>query len=593
MGHARYQLAEDLEARLGNPWDPDTEFSYARCAQLDELEEFPAAICAQLDAWGIPGFYVPAQHGGRLEDYEQLVQLMRVIARRDLTVAIGHGKTYLGGVCVWVAGSEQMAAAVGADIRAGTPVSLGLTERAHGSDLIGGEVSALPDGAGNLIVNGEKWLINNATRGSVLSLLVRTDPAGGPRGFSMLLVDKRKLAEGSYQQVPKIHTLGIRGADISGIEFRGAVVPEGEIIGAVGGGIETILKALQLTRTMCTALSLGAADHALRIVLDFNRERQLYGRTLISLPKTRAVISAAAADVLIGEAVTITASRAAHTLTAEMSVISAVSKYLVPTNAEMVIADLTRQLGARAFLKKVHAHGMFQKVERDHRIVGLFDGNTLVNLNSLVNQFRALVRAYRRGAGDTAGAVAAFDLSVPLAPVDPKRLSLVARTGSGVLTTVPDSLAVLRAAAGDEPVLKSALAAAERLVETIDLVHDEMERQQNALADVPAAAFDAARRYTLCFAAASVLGLWAHNHAAQRARGVWQDGVWLRTALDRLLVRLGEPGADDGAAYEQLLGQLCDARDEGELFSLFPVALAGGHQELATTTQMLAEGTSC
>jgi hypothetical protein len=160
---------------------------------------------------------------------------------------------------------------------------------------------------------------------------------------------------------------------------------------------------------------------------------------------------------------------------------------------------------------------------------------------------------------------------------------------------VPDSIAVLRAAAGDEPALKSALAAAERLAEAIDLVHAEMEQHQNALADVPAGAFAAARRYTLCFAAAAVLGLWAHNHVAQNARGVWQDGVWLRTALDRLLVRLGEPGADDGAAYEQLLGQLCDARDEGELFSLFPLALAGGHQEQehGTTTRMLAEGTSC
>lgn len=592
MGRVRYQLAEELESHLGNPWDPDTEFSYARCAQLDELEEFPTAICAQLDEWGIPAFYVPAEHGGRIEDYEQLVQLMRVISRRDLTVAIGHGKTYLGGVCVWVAGSAQMAASVGADIAAGVPVSLGLTERAHGSDLIGGEVSALPDGDGNLVVNGEKWLINNATRGSMLSLLVRTDPAGGPRGFSMLLVDKRKLSEGTYTQVPKIHTLGIRGADISGIEFHDAVVPEGEIIGAVGGGIETILKALQLTRTMCTALSLGAADHALRIVLDFNRGRELYGRKLITMPKTRGVLSAAAADVLIGEALTIVSSRAAHTLTAEMSVISAVAKYLVPTNAEGVIIDLTRQLGARAFLKKVHAHGMFQKVERDHRIVGLFDGNTLVNLNSLINQFRSLVRNYRRGAGDKAGAVAALDLSAPLAPVDPTRLSLVARSGSGVLATLPDSIATLRAAAGEEPALKSALAAAERLAETVDLVHDEMERHQNALADVPSQAFETARRYTLCFAAAACLGLWANNHAMPGTSRVWQDGVWLRAALDRLLVRLGEAGADDGAAYEQLLTHLCDARDEGELFSLFPLALAGGHKE-HEEPQMLAEGMSC
>ncbi|HZP51611.1 acyl-CoA dehydrogenase [Actinocrinis sp.] len=623
MGAAvRYQPAEELEARLGDPWDPDTEFSYARCAQLDEREEFPAAICAQLDAWGVPGYYVPVQHGGRLDDYEQLVQLMRVVARRDLTVAIGHGKTYLGGVCMWVAGAKRQADTLGAQIRAGVPVSLGLTEQAHGSDLIGGEVAAVPDGRGGLLVSGEKWLINNATRGGMLAVLVRTDPAGGPRGFSMLLVDKRKLAQGTYQYVDKIHTLGIRGADISGIRFDAALVPESEIIGVKGGGIETILKALQLTRTMCTALSLGAADHALRLVLDFNRERRLYGRTLIELPKTRSVLATAAADVLISEALSIVAARAVHVLTEEMSVVSAVAKYLVPTSTEMVIADLTRQLGARAYLKEVYAHGMFQKVDRDHRIVGLFDGNTLVNLNSIVNQFRTLVRTYRRGAGDTAGAVAAFDLSAPLPPVDPARLSLIARAGSGVLATLPDSVAALRDAADQDPALKGAVASAERLAEAVDRVHDEMESHQNALADVSPQAFETARRYTLCFAAAACLGLWAHNHnalptekeqgpeGAQRPEGaqgsdaaglgrVWRDGVWLRAALDRLLVRLGEPGGvdsrgaassgGDGAAYEQLLSDLCAARDEGELFSLLPLRLAGRREEPQNT----AEGMPC
>lgn len=590
MGRVRYQLAEDLEAHLGNPWDSDTEFSYARCAELDEREQFPAAICAQLDAWGIPAYYVPTEHGGRIDDYEQLVQLIRVVSRRDLTVAIGHGKTYLGGVCMWVAGDGEHAAALSEDIRAGVPVSLALTERAHGSDLISGEVTALPDGSGNLVVNGEKWLINNATRGGLLSMLVRTDPAGGPRGFSMLLIDKRELAPGSFEHVPKIHTLGIRGADISGIRLTGAVVPQGNLIGPAGSGIEVILKALQLTRTMCTALSLGAADHALRLVLDFNRERQLYGRTLIQLPKARSVLAAAGADALIGEALTIVATRAVHTLTSEMSVTSAVAKYQVPTNTEQIIADLTRQLGARAFLKNVHAYGMFQKVDRDHRIVGLFDGNTLVNLNSLINQFRTLVRVYRRGTGDGAGARAAFDLSAPLPPIDPARLSLVARGGSGVLASVPDSIAILRSAAAQEPVLKGALACAERLAETIDLVHDDMERYQNALSDVPPAAFDTARRYTLCFAAAACLGLWAHNHEAQGDGRVWQDGVWLRAVLDRLLVRLGEAGTDDGAAYEQLLARMCEGRDEGELFSLLPLTLAGQRNE---TTLENAEGKPC
>ncbi|WP_441250995.1 acyl-CoA dehydrogenase family protein [Kitasatospora sp. McL0602] len=586
MDHAPYLLAEQLERDLGDPEDPAVVFSHANCLVLDETEEFPAAICRRLEELGIHEYYVPAQFGGRLESYEQVLQLIRTVARRDLTVAIGHGKTYLGGVCVWVAGTAEQAVALGADIRAGLPVSLGLTERAHGSDLLAGEVEGVPTGDGYL-VSGEKWLINNATRGSLLSLLTRTDREAGPRGFSVLLLDKRAVPQGSYRHLPKIRTHGIRGADISGIVFDSAPVPASAVVGEPGGGIEIVLKALQLTRTMCAALSLGAADHALAIVLAFVEQRELYGRKLVELPQARHVLAGAVTDVLLDEALALTASRSVHTLTEELSVTAAVTKYLVPTGTEGVIAELTKLLGARAFLKDVHARGMFQKVDRDHRIVGLFDGNTLVNLNSLVSQFRSLVRGYRRGTGGLDGAAAAYDLAVPVPALAPERLSLVARYGSGVIASLPGSVEALRAEADALPALKPALAHAERLLAVVDRTHQAMETYQNAVTDVPPEAFETAKRYALCFAAAAALGIWRHNHraAAQGSTaGLWQDGLWLRAALARLLTRLGEP-TDDREAAEALLEQVRALHGEGLLPSLLPLTLTG-----ATHT---VEGTSC
>ncbi|WP_367045439.1 acyl-CoA dehydrogenase family protein [Streptomyces sp. Je 1-332] len=575
MEHPPYRLAGDLDRFLGDPNDPQETFSYARCAELDEKEEFPADICRRLQEWGLSGYYVPVQHGGQLRDYEQLLQLTRVVARRDLTAAIGHGKTYLGGVCVWIAGSAEQGERLGADIKAGVPVSLGLTERAHGSDLLAGEVRVEETAAepGGWLVSGEKWLINNATRGSVLSLLTRTDPAGGPRGFSVLLVDKRELDEGSYRHLPKVHTHGIRGADISGITFDGARVPRQCLVGAEGGGAEIVIKALQLTRTMCASLSLGAGDHGLRIALDFAEERELYGRRMVDLPKARGTLATAAADLLLNEALALVASRAVHTQTAEMSLTAAVSKYLLPSGTEAVLGELRGLLGARAFLRDVYADGRFQKVERDHRIVGLFDGNTLVNLNSLVNQFRSLVRGYRRGTGDSEGAATAYDLGAPLPPLDPSKLSLVARRGSGVIAGLEASVDDIARRAAGEPALGPAAAAARRLLAVTAEVHTEMETHQGVLTDVPPAAFETARRYTLCYAGAACVGLWAHSaeRAAQGATGpLWCDGLWLRAALDRVLVRLGEPGDGEPRMYEELLAHLRLARTDGRLFSLLP-----------------------
>lgn len=579
MDHTPYRLAEQLEWDLGDPKEPGTLFSHAHSLALDEREEFPAALCAQLDELGLHEFYIPVAHGGRLTDYEQLVQLMRTVARRDLTVAIAHGKTYLGAVCVWVDGSAEQCLRLGDAIASRLPVSLALTERAHGSDLLAGDVvaelSTRAQDAGYL-VSGEKWLINNATRGSLLSVLSRTDPAGGPRGYSVLLVDKRTLPADTYRHLDKVHTHGIRGADISGIAFDQAPVPADAVVGKVGDGLETVLKALQLTRTMCAALSLGAADHALALGFDFAAERSLYGRSLIDLPQARRTLAESAADVLADEALALVVARAVQTAPAELSVMAAVTKYLVPTRTEAVVTALTRLLGARAFLKGVYAGGRFQKVDRDHRIVGLFDGNTLVNLNSLISQFRMLLRAHERGTGDVRGAVTAFRLTAPLPPVALDRLSLIARHGTGVLAALPDCVERLRRDAARNPAVEPALRAATRLMAVVDQVHAEMAELQDSQAETPPAAFEAARRFALCFAAAACVGLWTYSHVDAEAGAtgrLWRDALWLRAALSRLLTALDLPDAADPEALDEVLDAAGALHAEGRLVSLLPLSL--------------------
>ena len=100
-----YASAAALEAALGDPWRDGSAMSFRASLEDDEAERFPDAACAALDAFGLPGYYVPAAVGGSLTTYDELMQLVRLVARRDLTAIIGHAKTYLGAAGVWVAGS--------------------------------------------------------------------------------------------------------------------------------------------------------------------------------------------------------------------------------------------------------------------------------------------------------------------------------------------------------------------------------------------------------------------------------------------------------------------------------------------------------
>ncbi|MQY11667.1 hypothetical protein SRB5_17860 [Streptomyces sp. RB5] len=586
-----WPLADWLEKSLGDP-TADGALSYATVAAEDAAEAFPEEACLVLDGIGVQDFYVPTAFGGSLAAYPQLLEIVRTVARRDLTTAVAHGKTFLGAVCVWLAGETPEALRLAKLIRAGEPVSLGLTERTHGSDLMAGEVVAEPM-PGGYLVTGEKWLINNATRGRFICLLGRTGAQGGPRGFSLLMIDKNDLPARTLRTLPKVSTLGIRGADISGIALDGAPVGRDSLVGGEGEGPETVLKALQVTRCLCTALSLGAADHALRLAVSFARERELYGRRMAELPMVRRTLSDAYADNLATEALSLVAARSVHTLPGELSVTSSVAKYLVPTVTDDVINALRGVLGARSFLLDVHEHGRFQKLERDHRIVGIFDGNTMVNLYGLTSQFRTLARNHPTQWPTDRGAADTFALHRPLPDAELDRLSLMSRWGSSVTGSLPASAHALAAAARTRPELTRAAFLARVLADAARDLHTRMSRIRLAPAGAPVAGFDQARAYSICFAAACCAGLWLHNEELPRPDGsaaLWEGGLWLENTLARLVTRLEHvlPGLTGPLPHRGLAAGTCDGARErladhlfgqytaGRLFSLLDCPVAEG-----------------
>src|SRR6185295_12555479 len=142
-------------------------------------------------------------------------------------------------------------------IKAGKQLAFALTEKAHGSDVLASDCQAVKVENGYLL-SGEKWLINNGTRAAALTVFARTSPRQSQGEFSVFLVRKTILDDSSYSHMRKIRTHGIRGADISGIHFHEALIPGEALIGSKGGGLETALKGLMITRTLCAGFSIGA-----------------------------------------------------------------------------------------------------------------------------------------------------------------------------------------------------------------------------------------------------------------------------------------------------------------------------------------------
>ena len=560
---------ESLERHLGDPRNPERAASFASAVAADEAEEFPQAAARALEEWGFHRYYVPLALGGRLRTFEQLLAVLRPAARRDLTLAIGHGVTFLGCVPVWLAGSPALKARLAAQVLGGSPVALALTEQAHGADLLASEVTARPAGEGYRLW-GRKWLINNATRAGALSVFARTDPEGGSRGFTFFLVEKGGLPPATLGRLPKEPTHGIRGADISGIGFEGCPVADQDRVGSLGSALEVMLKGFQITRTLCGGLSLGAGDTALRVTLDFALSRKLYGEAVWDLPHARRTLAHAFVDLLVADALTTSALRSLHVAPDQMSLRAAVVKYLVPTSVDGVLRRLSVVLGARHYLREGHAQGIFQKVLRDHAVVGLFDGSTIVNLNVIASQLKLLAAtpARRRRPPDAAWERLAqvYTPGVPLPEFEPEALSLVMEGGDDERAALPMALRRLEGLDLD-PQVGAALAALGRelsdaLTSVDESVRDVSGQAGAAFLRLPEA-FDLARRHAEL--RAGLAGLYAFLFA----RDVLDDtffaaGAWLALALGRILSASDAgrpvPAAWTEAVAAELLARFRDDR---------------------------------
>lgn len=580
---SNHNPAQELEDFLGNPSNAQNISSFARAIELDEREDFPEATWGSLCRWGLPEYFIPAEEGGRLTSFQEAISILRIISRRDLTVAIAGSGTYLAAIHVWIAGSAMQKERVAELIRSGRSLAFALTEREHGSDILASEVNASRSSRA-YVISGEKWLISNARRATAVTVFARTCASGGPRGFSLFLVDKEALDPSTYEELPKVRTLGIRGADISGIRFRECTLPEQACIGLPGSGLETALKGLMVTRTLCAGFSLGAADTALRITLEFSLKRFIYGQAVWNIPCACRSVLHSFLDLLTCDCVALLAGRGLHVVPQQSSIWSAVTKYFVPMTVENLIRELSVVLGARYYLREGMHNGVFQKILRDCAVVGLFDGSTAVNLNAIVLQLSYLLSQFH---GSFAGReeVAAHlqtiaDLDQPLPAFQPHLLSVFAHGKDDLLQglhLVPNRLAGLESKPDADQEAVGVLKAL-----THEIIY-EVEELVRALAQISSTkgmkqvhrnpkTFDLAKRYCILHAAAACLHVWT---AWRGWEGPLRGGQWVALCLDRLLGRLqGSRRALPPRFAEAVSEHLLMLHRDHRLFSIQPLRLS-------------------
>jgi acyl-CoA dehydrogenase len=155
--------------------------------------------------------------------------------------------------------------------------SLAVTEPGGGSDVAGITTTARRDGD-HYVVNGTKTFITSGVRADFVTTAVRT---GGPghAGISLLVIEK---GTPGFTVDRSLSKMGWHCSDTAELGFADCRVPVANLVGAENSGFVQIAEQFVVERIALAVHAYGIADRSLTLTAAYCRERETFGRPLIS-----------------------------------------------------------------------------------------------------------------------------------------------------------------------------------------------------------------------------------------------------------------------------------------------------------------------
>jgi isovaleryl-CoA dehydrogenase len=247
-------------------------------AEIDRSDEFPRHLWPEMGALGLHGITVEEAYGGSGLGYLEHCIAMEEISRGSASVGLSYGAH--SNLCVNQIrrnGSEDQKRRYLPGLISGEHVGgLAMSEPGAGSDVVSMKLRADKQGD-RYVLNGTKMWITNGPGGDTLVVYAKTDPAAGSRGITAFIVEKDFKG---FSVAQKLDKLGMRGSNTGELVFEDCEVPEENVLGAVGRGVNVLMSGLDYERAVLAAGPLGIMQAAFDIVMPYVHERKQFGQSI-------------------------------------------------------------------------------------------------------------------------------------------------------------------------------------------------------------------------------------------------------------------------------------------------------------------------
>jgi acyl-CoA dehydrogenase len=245
-------------------------------------------------------------------------------------------------------------------------IAIAMSEPGAGSDLRGMTTKAKRDGDG-FRLTGSKTFVSNGIQADLIVVAAYVDD-GETEGMGLFGVEADM--EG-FERGRKLGKIGRKAQDTAELFLENVAVPPENVIGELGKGLNHLMSNLPQERLSMAVTGVAAAERALRITLDYCRDRNAFGKPIGSFQANRFTLADLHTEIQVARAYTDTCI-AAHA-EGELTAVEAASAKLWVTELQGRVMDRCVQLhGGYGYMEEYEISRMW----KDARVTRIYGGTS-------------------------------------------------------------------------------------------------------------------------------------------------------------------------------------------------------------------------
>lgn len=246
--------------------------------ERDREEKFFPDIMKKMGDQGLFGIKVPRELGGLDLDWMTVGLVVEQLSYYDFCVGINCliGTT-LQIMPILTGGNDAQKKNYIAQLVSGKKcAAFAAVEPNAGSDAVAVETTAILKDE-EWILNGNKTWITNATQGDWAIVLCQTDKSKGVKGMACFIVERDTPG---FSSTKIGHKMGFRSSDTGQLFFRDCRIPNANLLGDTGRGLQLALTCIEHTRFGISFATLGVMEACIDSCVKYCQERNQFNKPI-------------------------------------------------------------------------------------------------------------------------------------------------------------------------------------------------------------------------------------------------------------------------------------------------------------------------